>query len=261
MSQVLAAIGRDRMADAVLSTANAVAGLFAAQVKAVHVGAPDATLAAAARGAGVPLDYAQGEPATALAHAAAAADVAAIVIGARGEPAGDRLAGSTALSLITLQRRPVVVVPPNAAPPGAIESVLVPLDGTAASTTALQEVVELAHDSALQIVVAHVRGPHALPAFSDQLAHEVRAWREEFIARHCPGAIDATLEVRVGEPHERVLEVLRETGCDLVALGWRQDLAGGRAAVVRRLLAQAPVPVLLTPVDAARTAPAETARR
>ena len=35
----------------------------------------------------------------------------------------------------------------------------------------------------------------------------------------------------------------------LVALGWSQELAGGRAAVVRRMLAESPVPVLLAPAN------------
>jgi nucleotide-binding universal stress UspA family protein len=96
--------------------------------------------------------------------------------------------------------------------------------GSLASAAALSEIVELAHNAALRIVVAHVQSAKSLPAFSDHLPHELRAWSEEFIARYCPGAADAALELRVGEPHEQVLDVLRESGCDLVALGWSQDL-------------------------------------
>jgi hypothetical protein len=54
-----------------------------------------------------------------------------------------------------------------------------------------------------------VHQERALPAFSDHLAHEVRAWSEEFIARNCPTALDATLKLRVGEPPEHVLDILR----------------------------------------------------
>lgn len=204
-------------------------------------------MAAAAQEAGVTLRTVAGGAVEVLARAAAAEDVAALVIGARGTRAGKRPAGSTALALVTALEKPVAVVPPDAAVERPIESVLVPLDGTAPSAAALQEIVELASNAELQIVVAHVQQERSLPAFSDHLPHEVRAWSEEFIARHCPFAADAALELRVGEPHEHVLDILRRSRCDLVALGWSQDLARGRAAVVRRMLAESPVPVLLTP--------------
>jgi nucleotide-binding universal stress UspA family protein len=252
LTRIIAAITSDGAAEAVLSTAVALSELFGAEVEALHVGAAQVTLSTAAERAGVPLRNVAGETEQALADAVASEDVAALVIGARGTSSGKLPAGSTALALITLQRLPVVVVPPDTrVTDRAIQSVLVPLDGTPASAAALSEIVELAHRAALRIVVAHVQRPISIPAFSDHLPHEVRAWSEEFIARQCPGAAEATLELRVGEPHERLLDILRETGCDLVALGWRQGLASGRAAVVRRMLGESPVPVLLTPARAA----------
>jgi nucleotide-binding universal stress UspA family protein len=235
----------------VLSTAGAVAKLFGAEAKALHVGLERPALSATARRAGIDLENVAGDTAPTLARAVSRDDFVAVVIGARGKHPGKRPAGHTALSVITLEPRPVVVVPPDAPPPCAIESVLMPLDGTAASAAALEEFLELAHDAALRIVVAHVLGTNTLPAFSDHLPHEARAWSDEFIARHCPTAPGATLELRVGEPREHLLDILRQSACDLVALGWRQDLARGRAAVVRRMLAESPVPVLLTPVKRA----------
>jgi nucleotide-binding universal stress UspA family protein len=247
--KVVAAITDDAAAAAVLSVAAAVANLYAAAVQAVHVGEVDAALTAAARDAGVALRTVAGLPVQALARAAAAEDVVAIVIGARGSAAGKRPAGSTALQLITLLQKPVVVVPPALAPGRRIESVLVPLDGTTASAAAMHETVELARNAAAEITVVHVHQRHSVPPFEDHLPHEVDAWSNEFIARYCPSATDATLELRVGEPHEHVLNILRRSGCDLIALGWSQDLARGRAAVVRRVLAESPVPVLLMPAS------------
>ena len=234
-----------------LSSASAIASLFSASVEALHVGEERAAVAAAAQEAGVTLRTVAGGTVEVLARAAAAEDVAAVVIGARGTSAGKRPAGSTAVALVTSLEKPVAVVPPDAAVERPIESVLVPLDGTAPSAAALQEIVELAANAELQIVVAHVQQERSLPAFSDHLPHEVRAWSEEFIARYCPFATDAALELRVGEPHEHLLDILRRSRCDLVALGWSQDLARGRAAVVRRMLAESPVPVLLTPASEA----------
>jgi nucleotide-binding universal stress UspA family protein len=253
MTRVIAAITSDSAAEVVLSTATAVGRLVGARVEALHVGGPQITLSTAAQRAGVPLRNVPGQTAEALARAVASEDVVALIIGARGAAIGKRPAGSTALGVITLGQRPVVVVPPDAPIMNrAIESVLVPLDGTPASAAALSEIVELAHNAALRIVVAHVQSAKSLPAFSDHLPHEVRAWSEEFIARYCPGAADAALELRVGEPQEQVLDVLRESGCDLVALAWSQDLTRGRAAVVRQLLSESPVPVFLTPAGDGR---------
>ena len=247
--KVVAAIADDAAAGSVLSVACAIANLYSATPEAVHVGEARAGLATTAQGAGVPLRTLAGRPIEALTQAGAAENVVAVVIGAGGSAAGKDRANSTAMALLTSLEKPVAVVPANAPAAPAIESMLVPLDGTAASATALQEIVALASDAEIQIVVAHVHQERSLPAFSDHLPHEVRAWSEEFIARYCPSASEVTLELRVGEPHEHLLDILRRSGCDLVALGWSQDLARGRAAVVRRMLAESPVPVLLTPAS------------
>jgi nucleotide-binding universal stress UspA family protein len=138
-------------------------------------------------------------------------------------------------------------VPSNATVEHRIRRVLVPLDGSTQGGAAVQALMQLAANAKLEVVLAHVYDERSLPAFSDQLPHEVRAWREEFIARHCPPALDPQLELRVGEPHEHLLDILRGSGCELVALSWSQDLTGEHAAVVRRMLAESPVPVLLTP--------------
>jgi nucleotide-binding universal stress UspA family protein len=247
--RVIAAIADDAAVSVVLSVATAVADLYAATAQAIHVGEEDAALAAAAHDAGVALSTVAGPPVEGLARAAAAEDVAALVIGARGAPAGKRPVGTTALQLITMLQKPVVVVPPAVAPRRRIDSILVPLDGTMASAAALHQTVVLAGEAAAEITVAHVQQRHAAPPFEDHLPHEVDAWSREFIARYCPSATDVTLELRVGEPHEHILEIVRQSDCDLVALGWSQELAGGRAAVVRRMLAESPVPVLLAPAN------------
>ena len=95
----------------------------------------------------------------------------------------------------------------------------------------------------------HVRAEEALRAFSDQLHHEAPAWVEEFLARFCSvPAHEVEVELRVGVPEEEVSGVARETDADLIALGWSQELAPGRAAVVRAMLSSSVVPVLLIPL-------------
>lgn len=256
MTRIIAAITDDSAAEAVLATSNAIAGLFSASVDALHV--REERVASVAGAQAAPGTVA-GAVAQKILDAALAEDVAAVTIGARGLP-DKRPVGSTAMAVAASSHKPVVVVPPDADLRHPIRSVLVPLDGTAASAGALQQIAELVSGADLNIVVVHVQSDQELPAFGDQLPHEVRAWREEFMARNCPAALDATLELRVGGAHgvhEHILNISRRSGCDLVVLGWGQDVSGGHAAVVREMLARSPVPVLLTPVrsvDIRRTA-------
>jgi nucleotide-binding universal stress UspA family protein len=249
--KVIAAVADDPVARVVLSAAAAIANLYAATVQAVHVGEDHPGLTAAVQGAGVTLTTIAGPLVETLARAAAAEEVAAVVIGARGAPVGRRPAGRTALRLITVLQKPVVVVPPAAAPGLRIENVLVPLDGTIASAAALHETVALARGAAAEITVAHVQRRDSIPPFQDHAPHEVDAWSSEFINHYCPWATTLELRVEDGQPPEHVLDILRRSRCDLVALGWGQELAGGRAAVVRQMLAESPVPVLLAPVSGA----------
>lgn len=245
--RVIAAIADDAAAATVLASAGAIASMAAGSVEALHVGAENAAVVQVAQKAGVPLRHVGGRAVDAILDACAAEDVAAIAIGTRASPASKHPPGSTTTALVTSLDKPVVVVPPNAVVEHRIQRVLVPLEGGAESPAAVREFMQLAANAKLQVVLVHVYDERSLPAFSDQLPHEVRAWREEFIARHCPPALAVQLELRVGDPGEHLLDVLRRSGCELVALSWNQDLAGERAAVVRRMLAESPVPVLLLP--------------
>jgi nucleotide-binding universal stress UspA family protein len=141
-----------------------------------------------ARAAAIELREATGERVPAIVHAAAEPDVVALVLGARGIHGGPQPAGSTALEVITRVAKPVVVVPPRAQPLAPFRRILVPLEGTAESSEALAETIELATRADLEIVALHVHSPASVPAFSDQTHHEVRAWEREFISRYAPRA-------------------------------------------------------------------------
>jgi hypothetical protein len=58
------------------------------------------------------------------------------------------------------------------------------------------------------------------------------------------------LETRLGSSHELVPLVAAETSADLIVLGWAQELAEGRASVVRAALSRGRAPVMLVPVHA-----------
>ena len=248
--RVIAALDNSLAARPVLATAQSLAKLFGARIEAVHVrGNGDRVASSEAAAAGLELQVLTGATVERLAEAAAADDVAALVVGARGTPAGARPVGSTAFELMTSLTKPLVVVPPDVARPAELRRVLVPLEGTISTALAPRRLIELASGADLDVVVLHVHDDSSLPAFTDQPQHEADAWAEEFLARYVPGSLgDVRLEVRVGRREEEILRAAEETGADLIALGWSQDLAPGRACVVRAVLERGRVPVLLVPV-------------
>jgi nucleotide-binding universal stress UspA family protein len=255
MRKVLAALDNSLAARAVLATAGTLAPLFDADVEALYVGGENEGVARdAAAAAGLRLHTVSGPTVPALVGAAEADDVAAVVVGTRRLPSGGRPVGTTALDLITSLPKPVVVVPPDAVCRAALQRVLVPLEGTTATSLAPKGIIELAHDADLEVVVVHVHDASTLPAFTDQPQHQARAWADEFVARYCPYGIGkVSVELRVGRPDEEILAAAEETRADLIAIGWSQEIDWGRAPVVREVLERGRIPVLLVPVRLAQT--------
>jgi hypothetical protein len=251
MTKVIAAIDSSAAAMPVLATARALADMLGSDLEALHVRVDgDRVPAAAAAAAGVPLREVAGVPVDELVKAGGADDVVSVVVGARGTRFARPTLGETALAVATSLSKAVVVVPPEAAHPGRLERVLVPLEGTASTSTAPRDVIERAADADLEVVVVHVLDEDSLPSFTDQPQHEEEAWAEEFLARYCPSGVGAVqLETRIGRREELVPAVAEEVGADLIALGWTRTLAADRAPVVQAALAGS-VPVVLIPVEA-----------
>jgi nucleotide-binding universal stress UspA family protein len=252
MRRVLAAIDTSPCAGEVLEVARAVGEFFDAGVAALHVREDGRELVlAAARDAGVELLERDGPPIDAIVAAAGDPDVVAVVLGARGVHSGPRPAGRTALDVITRLAKPVVVVPPDGAVRVRISRVLVPLEGSLESSEAVAGTIARAGHRDVEILVLHVYGPETMPAFEDQPQHAVPAWADEFLARFV-AVPSAHVEVvrHVGVAGDRVVAVAQEVGADLIALGWSQELAPGRAQIVRETLARSSVPVLLVPAAA-----------
>lgn len=250
MSTVIGAIDASAAAGPVLAATKAVAHLLRATPRAFHVRENGVTaVCAAAAAAGIELELETAPVADALGRAGHRPDVAALVLGARGMPGGPSPAGHAALELVTSSDTPLVVVPPvlNG---DRMRRVLVALDGTPESSAAITRTLQAARDRAVEIVLLHVHEPAALPPFDDHPPHELEAWTHEFIARWCPGGRDARLEVRVGEPARRIVEVAQECKADLIVLSWSRSLAGGHGSVVREALERSEVPVLLVPIAA-----------
>lgn len=253
MTKVVAAIDDTPAAGRVLTTAGAVARLFGATLEAVHVrqnGHETATQAAHA--AGLPLATVGGGVVDALIAAASRPEVSALVLGARDAPSETAPLGSTALEVVGAVPTPVVLVPPRAVPLERIRHVLLPLEGTAQTSSSPVGVLRLARDAGVDVLALHVLDEASVPLFTDQPQHETEAWTREFVARYCPrGLRSIALALRVGRPDEAILRVAEETGVDLIALTWNQRLAPGRAAIVRTVLERGRLPMLLIPTVSA----------
>jgi nucleotide-binding universal stress UspA family protein len=252
--KVLAALDQTAAAQPVLAASHEIARLFAADVSAVHVLQDGAQrvreLAADER---VPLVELEGTPGPRLAQVLEDDDdVVALLVGTRAQPHGEREIGSTALEVVTTTHKPVFALPPRLRADFAVRRVLVPLEGSLSTSFAPYAALDLPGAEHVDVVILHVLEEHALPAFSDQPQHEWEVFGREFLARYSPWPVgNVCLETRVGRPDQHILPVARETDCDLIALAWAQELAPGRASIVRETLRRGTIPVLLVPVKAA----------
>ncbi len=181
---------------------------------------------------GSDLDVVQVDDVDGIVEAAAAEDVEAVVIGARG---ADEVVGRL--------HCPVLVVPDGAGP--SIRRALIPLEGSAESSEPVADTLERLHAAGVELVVLHVFDASTVPRFWDQSAHADASYASSFASRWCDQPA-AALHLRRGAAPEVVADVARSEEVDLIALAWTQDLSPGRAAVVRAALA-AEVPVLLVP--------------
>lgn len=253
MKKVLAALDNSLAGRSVLASARPFAALLDAEVEALHVQANGhRTARNTAEAAGIPLRTTVGPVVERLVEAGRASDVVALVIGARGTAAGRRGLGDTAAAVATALLKPVVIVPPDADPPQAFRRVLIPLEGSLSTSLAPRSLFELAREARIDVLALHIHDEDSIPSFTDQPQHERPAWAGEFIQRYWPWGIGTVrLETRVGRSGELIPLVAEQCACDLIALGWSQQLSAGRAPVVRETLERSHVPVLLVPVQLA----------
>jgi nucleotide-binding universal stress UspA family protein len=254
MTKVIAALDNSLAARPVVEAGMALAQLLGSEVEALHVGENGNGVAGnAAAAAGLELSTCGGATVARLVEAGSAEDVVAMVVGSCGMPGRDRPVGATALEVLAALPKPLLVVPPETAP-RPLRRLLVPLEGTLSTSAAPEAIFEVADGSELDVVVLHVHDEASIPLFNDQRQHETREWAREFVARYCPwGVGDVRLETRVGRRDEEILRAAEEFEADLIALGWAQELAPGRAPVVRAVLERGHVPVLLIPITVARS--------
>jgi nucleotide-binding universal stress UspA family protein len=252
MKKVLAALDNSLAGKALLAAARTFAKLLNADVEAVHVQTDgDRTARSSAEAAGIPFRAIKGPVVARLVEAGGASDVVALAIGARGTPSARRSLGGTASAVASALPKPVMIVPPDADPPGAFRRILVPIEGLVSQTLEPRWFFEPAREAGIDVLALHIHDADSIPAFTDQPQHEQPAWAAEFVRRYCRWGIEEVrLETRVGRIGELIPVVATESNCDLIALGWSQELSSARAPVVRETLQRAPLPVLLVPVSA-----------
>jgi len=246
---VLAAIDNSAAAQPVLNLARELARLAGGEVEAVYVEEAGTTHTAAeiARSLGLALHRRQGDVATAILAAENERDAIAVVVGARGMPAGASPAGHVTMELVQELHVAVAVVPPQAQV-RPIARVLVAVEGDG-ENHALRQLRRDFGRVDLELIALHVFEPDRLPLFADEPVLETEAWCEEF-ARRSFGVAggDVRLEVRAGDVTRLLPDVARELEVDLVVLAWHRDLAGGHGRLVRSMLAGTDIPLLLVPI-------------
>lgn len=244
MSTVLAAVDGTPAARCVLATTRAVSQALHLEARALHVGESPGLAAEYAQEYGLALLVVPGRPDLRIIEAGEHSDVDLVVLALHGLP-GRNEPGHTARAVATQLTKPVLVVPPEAPIRPTPRRVLFPLDGTRGVSTAVRPLIAAYVAAGADVIAVHVFEPHTVPMFLDGAPDEV-AWREEFLSQHCAG-LGIRLETRPGPIVLALLDVAATEDVDVIALGWRQNLAPEHAYVVREVLERARRPVALVP--------------
>ena len=144
--------------------------------------------------------------------------------------------------------KPIILVPdrrPEGRP--GLRRVLVPLNGTTESASAIETTVGLFALRGVEVVLLHIFDAATVPRFWDQTTHASETWQNEFLARFWTHP-KVRLEMRSGIAHEHVLTESVAQHVDLIALAWSQKLGSGHAQTVRRTVLDSDVPVMLVPI-------------
>jgi len=208
-----------------------------------------------------------GAPASGILRASAAPEVALLVLTThgRGISDGPRL-GRVAEAVAASSVRQLLLIPPETVPASsaarpALRRLLLPLDGTPTTATALQPATALASRLGASVDLLYVAeagqalptepGSIAAPRYVDQPQHEWPQWANEVIARLCTGsaACPADVPIRMflayGPIGTAIAQFAADQQADVIVLVRRSRLEPGHARVLREVLHQTPCPVLL----------------
>jgi nucleotide-binding universal stress UspA family protein len=202
------------------------------------------------------LDIRTGDPATGILQAAREQQAVAIVMCIHAGATADAV-GDTALKLLKNAPCPVVLVQPERPPlPWKLQRILLPHDGSPATSAAIRPAAELARKAGAELDVLHVTFPGARAAaeqgsltpsrYLDQ-PHGWPAWGQEFLERLLSvsslGAAKVRVRLAVGAPEVEVLRAAVEDSSDLILLAWHGVWDDTHAGIVKAAIRRAPCPV------------------
>lgn len=248
MSTILTAVDDNPVAERVVATAVALAGLLGDRVELLHVRETASDrLATDGPFARLPVRQPVGDPPAVIVTASTDSAVSLVVIGARRHGSGAMPVGHVARAIVERADKPVVVVPPASADrPVRLERALIPLEGSEASTRCVSGPLAALAAAGVELVPVHVFGNGTSPAFWDQAAHAHDSFASSFARRWCTPAA-GPLRLLRGTAGDAVLDAVDREHADLIVLGWSRRLVPGRAPVVRSVLCRSEVPVMLVP--------------
>ena len=242
---------------ALLASARALSHVSGWPLRGLHVkaeaAAPDLALPARLA-TNTAIAEVTGEPVAAVLAAANPDDVVALWVPRVSEegvgPLADALLARAPQMLFVLRRgmRPIV----------SLRRIVVPLEGSPSASEAMRVTDEAFCGRGREIVVMHVGTadtpdePGSLPAprMIDQEQYEWSSWHEEFTMRFaaCPQGGRHRTVVRVGDPPAMIIAEAARLPADLIVVAWGGVTGAGRSLFVRRLLDEAPCPLLLVPL-------------
>lgn len=188
-----------------------------------------------------------GDPVREIVSAAHHSRVGLVVAGAHMSPNGRGPGWSTRELAIRLTQ-PLLVVPRYATVPPSVERVLVPLEGTEATTAPIRALLEtLPFDPRTELVILHTFTSDDMSSCAARAARPIDSGADSFRDRWVPAGIAASLMTACGPVYEAVPEVARALNASLIVLSWSQLFAPGRAALVNTVLADPTRPILLVP--------------
>jgi len=208
------------------------------------------------------LDQRTGPPAEGILRFAAERPEPLIVICTHTDVEKQRGAlGSVAEAVLVGACCPVILVQPERGlRRWTLRRILLPHDGTPATTAAMDPAGDLAELTGAEVFVLYVAAPgtpqptepgtFTMPRYIDQPQHEWPAWAAEFMGRMCalghpPSEVQFTLFMATGDPGAEIVRAAREHDADLVVLAWHGVWEPERATTMRRVIREVGCPTLV----------------
>jgi nucleotide-binding universal stress UspA family protein len=245
---VLAALSGSVACAPVLGFARLFARMRGAAPRALHVAEPHGTNAVRelALAEHVGLRVVDGDPVREIARAAEDPSVTLVVAGAHRAPNG-RGPGIVTRQLAVRLRQPLLVVPPATFVPTSLETVLIPLEGNAATSTPIRALLdEFAFDPETSMVAMHSHGVEAEPRFAVHEPYDTEDQVRAF-AQHLPARFEGGVVFRAGPREQTVPDEAAAMEAALTVVTWSQVFGPGRAPLVNKLLSDLTHPILLVP--------------